>query len=156
MPNRHLKTLLFLLSVSILPVAASAQQQDAKPTESQVTPPTTPVQPERTPQQSDQARQTDRQSAEGTRINPDWTARQRDDQRADMDRQRRMDRSDPDQDRRTEGRNWHRDDNEFERGSFRYGSIDRDRGRYYDDHPHRRVKTCIEYESGDEFCRYMD
>lgn len=155
MNHRHLITLLLLISGSAFPVAVSAQQSDAKPTESQVQPESTPVQPERSPQQSDQARQQDNRSAEGTRINPDWTTRQRGDDRADMDRPRRRDRMDQDQDNRTVGRNWRRDDDELERGS-RYGSADRDGGRYYEIPPRRRVKTCIEYENGDEFCRYRD
>lgn len=155
MSHRHLITLsLFLLSSSGFPVVASAQQPDAKPSESQAQPQSPPVQPERTPQQSDQARQQDNRNAEGTRVNPDWTTRQRNDERADMDRPRRMDR-DQDQDHRTMGRNWRRDDDDFGRGS-RYGSMDRDGGRYYDDRPRRRVKTCIEYENGDEYCQYRD
>jgi hypothetical protein len=155
MTNRHLIALLLLISGSAFPVAISAQQPDTKPAESQVQPQTSPVQPERTPQQSDQARQQDNRNAEGTRINPDWTTRQRNDERADMERQRRMDRSDQDQDHRTVGRNWRRDDDEFGRGS-RYGSMDREGGRYYDDRPRRRVKTCTEYQNGDEFCQYRD
>ena len=151
MNRRHLITLL-LISGAAIPVAVYAQQPDAKPTESQVQTPSTPVQPERTPQQSDQARQQDNRNAEGTGANPDWTIRQRNDERADMDRPRRMDR---DQDHRTMGRNWRRDDDDFGRGS-RYGSMDRDGGRYYDDRPRRWVKTCIEYENGDEFCHYRD
>jgi hypothetical protein len=155
MNRRHLIALLLLISGAALPVPVSAQQPDAKPNENQVQSQTNPVQPERTPQQSDQARQQDNRSAEGTRINPGWTARQRDDARADMERQRRMDRVDQDQDHRTVGRNWRRDDDELGRGS-RYGSMDRDGGRYYDDRRRRRVKTCIEYENGDEFCQYRD
>lgn len=152
MSQQRLIALLFLISGSVLPVAVSAQQPDTKPTESQAQPQTTPVQPERTPQQSEQANQQDNRSAESTRINPNWTTRQNDNERADMERQHRMDQ---DRDNRTVGRNWRRDDDEFERGS-RYGSRDRDEGRYYDTRPRRRVKTCIEYENGDEFCRYRD
>jgi hypothetical protein len=72
-----------------------------------------------------------------------------------MEGQRRMDRVDQDQDHRTVGRNWRRDDDESERGS-QYGSMDRDGGRYNDIRPRRLVKTCIEYENGDEFCQYRD
>jgi hypothetical protein len=32
---------------------------------------------------------------------------------------------------------------------------DGDRGYYEDDRPRRRVKTCFEYENGDEYCRYQ-
>jgi len=60
----------------------------------------------------------------------------------DYMRQRQMDR---DEDRRTEGRNWRDHDYLMDRRS-RYGN--REMG--------RRVKTCIEYENGDEFCRYRD
>jgi hypothetical protein len=156
MNHRHLITLsLFLLSSSVFPVVAAAQQPDAKPSESQAQPQTTPIQPERTPQQSDAARQQDNRNAEGTRVNPDWTTRKREDDRADMDHPRRMDRNDQDQDHRTVGRDWRRDDEGFGHGS-RYGSMDRDGGRYYDDRPRRRVKTCIEYENGDEFCQYRN
>jgi hypothetical protein len=180
MSHRHLFIALFLLSGSALPVAVSAQQPDAKPSENQVqsqstpaqsqsTPAqsqgtpgqsqTIPVQPERTPQQADQARQQDHRNAEDARINRDWTIRGRGDEHADMDRmrQRHMDSADQDQDGRTVGRNWRRDSDELDRGS-RYGAIDRDRdeGRYYEARPRRRVKTCVEYENGDEFCRYRD
>jgi hypothetical protein len=155
MSHRHVITLLIMLSGSILPAAVSAQQPDAKPNENQVQPQSTPVQPERTPQQADQARPQENRSAEGTRINPDWTTRQRGEDRGDVDRQRRTDRIDQDQDNRTVGRNWRRDDDEQQRGS-RYGSMDRDGGRYYEPPPRRRIKTCIEYENGDELCRYRD
>src|ERR1700760_890577 len=155
MSHQRLIATLFLLSSAIFPVTVSAQQPDKSPGTSQSQPPSAPVLPDRTPQQSDAARQQDNRNAEGTRIKPDWTTRQRDDERADMDRPRRMDHNDQDQDHRTVGRNWRRDDDEFGRGS-RYGSMDRDGGRYDEDRPRRRVKTCIEYENGDEFCRYRD
>jgi hypothetical protein len=156
MSQRHVISPLFLLSGSVLPVAVYAQQSDSKPNENQVQSPSTPqvqpqstpVQPERTQQQSDQARQQDKRNADDTRINPNWTTRQGNDERKDMDRQRRADQ---DQDGRTVGRNWHRDFDEPERGS-RY----RDEDRYYEPRPRRRIKTCVEYENGDEFCRYRD
>ncbi len=71
-----------------------------------------------------------------------------------MDRmQRHMGRMmDQDEDRRTVGRNWRRDDDDMDRGS-RYG--DRE-GRFGEARPHRRVKICFEYDNGDEFCRYRD
>jgi hypothetical protein len=118
----------------------------------------TPVQPERTPQQSDRARDGDRRSAEDARINRDWTTRQRSEERMDMDRtrQRQMGRMmDPDEDHRNMGRTWRRDYDDMD-GGPRYGS-DRSEGRYYYEiRPRPRVKTCIEYENGDEFCRYRD
>jgi hypothetical protein len=52
-------------------------------------------------------------------------------------------------DRQTTGRNWrmHPDDERADRDG--YGR------RYYDeDRPRRRVKVCVEYENGDEYCRY--
>jgi hypothetical protein len=156
MSQRHVISLLFLLSGSVLPVAVYAQQSDSKPNENQVQSPSTPdvqsqstqVQPERTPQQSDQARQQDKRNADDTRINPNWTTRQGSDERKDMDRQRRADQ---DQDDRTVGRNWHRDFNEPEPSS-RY----RDEDRYYEPRPRRRIKTCVEYDNGDEYCHYRD
>jgi hypothetical protein len=37
------------------------------------------------------------------------------------------------------------------------GYAERSEGRYYHDaRPRPRVKTCVEYENGDEFCRYRD
>jgi hypothetical protein len=113
MRHRHILTALFLLSGSVLPVASSAQQPDAKPIENQVQSPntpqvqsqSTPVQPDRKPQQSDQAREQDKRGAEDTRINPNWTTRERSGGGMDMDRQRRADQ---DRDDRTVGRNWHR------------------------------------------------
>jgi hypothetical protein len=34
---------------------------------------------------------------------------------------------------------------------------DRDSSRYYDDdRSRRRVKVCVEYENGDEYCRYRE
>jgi hypothetical protein len=118
----------------------------------------TPVEPPRTPQQSDQARERERRSAEDTRINRDWTTRQRGaGERVDMDRMRQqMERMMEDEDHRTTGKNWHRYDDDMDRGP-RYGSMDRDEGRYYyETRPRSRVKICIEYENGDEFCRYRD
>ena len=130
---------------------------DTTPNVNQPQTQSSPVQPERTPQQSDQARKQDNRSAEETRINRDWTTQQRGDDRMDMDRmrQRHMGRMmEQDENRRTVGRNWRRDDDDMDRGP-RYG--DRSEGRDYNEpRPRRRVKTCIEYENGDEYCRYRD
>ncbi|MGY4433977.1 hypothetical protein ACVWWO_006454 [Bradyrhizobium sp. F1.13.1] len=79
----------------------------------------------------------------------------------DMDRmrQRQMGRMmDQDEDHRTTGRNWRRDDDDMDRG---YGSPGRGEGRYEGRYhgemrPYARTKTCIEFENGDEFCRYRD
>ena len=138
---------ILLLSSGLACTAAVAQQSENSPDNQ---PQTTPVQPERTPQQSDQARERDRQSAEDTRVKPDWTTQQRDQDRMGMDRMRQqhMGRMMEDMDHRTMGRNqrMQRDDEDMDRHS-----------RYYDDdRPHRRVKICFEYDNGDEFCRYRD
>ncbi|WP_156949101.1 MULTISPECIES: hypothetical protein [unclassified Bradyrhizobium] len=171
---------ILLVVSSFMPVAASAQQTapDANQTSPQARPEVapqqpdkvqaqkTPVQPDRTPQQSEQARDRDRQSAEDTRINRDWTTRQsRGDDRMDMDRMRQMHRQmgrmmDQDEDHRTIGQNWRREDDDIDRGSG-YASPGRGEGRYEGRYhgemrPYPRVKTCIEYENGDEFCRYRD
>jgi hypothetical protein len=179
MRRSDMAAILFVVS-SFIPVAAFAQQTgpDANQASPQARPEVTPqqpdqvqlqkapVQPERSPQQSDQARDRDRQSAEGTRINRDWTTRQdRGDDRMDMDRMRQMHRQmgrmmDQDEDHRTTGRNWRRDDDDMDRGSG-YRSPGRGEGRYEggfsrEMRSYARVKTCIEYENGDEFCRYRD
>ncbi len=157
MRHTNLVTLVFLLSGSVLPSAVLAQQPDTRPGGSQAQAPATPVQPERTPQQSDQMRSRENQKAEDTRINRDWTARDRDDERAEMMdrmRQRRMGRMmDQDEDSRTVGRNWRRDE-DMDRGP-RYGMRGREE-RYYDFRAPHRVKICVEYENGDEVCRYRD
>ncbi|MGY3548967.1 MULTISPECIES: hypothetical protein [unclassified Bradyrhizobium] len=160
-----------LVVASLYPTTASAQQneRDANQSQSEVQgerdpqrsdqaqAQNNPVQPERTPQQSDQSRERDRKSAEDTRINRDWTTRQRGEDRMDSDRirQRQMGRMmDQDEDHRTVGRNWRLDDNDMDRGR---GYAERNEGRYYyEARPRPRVKTCVEYENGDEFCRYRD
>jgi hypothetical protein len=53
------------------------------------------------------------------------------------------------------GRNWQRDYDDTEHGS-RYGWADRDENHYREPRPRSRIKTCVEYENGDEFCRYRD
>jgi hypothetical protein len=43
------------------------------------------------------------------------------------------------------------------RGDRDWDHADRDddhRGYFDDDRPRRRVKICVEYENGDEYCRY--
>jgi hypothetical protein len=137
-----------LLSSCLVSAAAMADQADTAPGAGQSQ--AVPVQPERTPQQSDRARERDRQSGDETRVNRDWTAQQRDDDRMGMDRMRqhRMGRMmDQDMDHRTTGRNsrMQRDDDTDRRSR----SFDEDR-------PYRRIKICYEYDNGDEFCRYKD
>lgn len=126
------------------------QQPGQGPTQS------TRVEPPHTPQQTDQMREQERRSAEGTRINRDWTARQQAEQRMEMDRMRQRHMMGENEDHQAAGPNWRRDDDDMYR-SPRYGSADRGEGRYsYEARPYPRVKTCIEYENGDEFCRYRD
>ena len=142
-----------LLSSSLVP--SFAQNEEKAPATSEST--STAVQPELTPQQSDQAKEQNRQRADDTRIGRDWRAHQNDDHadrmgENDTERMRDMDRADrKDRDHRTVGRNWrmHSDDDR--------GRADRrgyDRGYYDEDRPQRRVKICLEYENGDEYCRY--
>ena len=141
---------ILLLSSSLVP--SFAQDEGKSPTLSQ--PQTTPVQPERTPQQSEQAKEQNRQRADDTRVDRDWRAQQRDGDKmgrtgqTDMGRMRDMDR-DMDRDHRTVGRSWHMrpDDDRADRDG--YG-----RGNYDEDTPRRRVKVCVEYEDGDEYCHY--
>jgi hypothetical protein len=140
------------------------QPERTQPQSSQAETQNTPVQPPRTPQQADQARERERRSAEDTRLNRDWTARQQSEDQMDMDRMRqrhmgrmmdqdRMGRMmDQDEDHRTIGRNWRLQDDTDR--SARYGWADRSESHYY--RPRSRVKTCVEYENGDEFCRYRD
>jgi hypothetical protein len=165
--------IVFIVASTFIPATALAQRSlpDTNQSSSQIGPSgnpqqsgrseaqNTPTQPERTPQQSDQARERERRSAEDTRINRDWTARERGGDTMDMDRmpRRQMGRMmDQDEEHRTTGRSWRRDEDDMDRGRA-YGSWDRSEGRYYREaRPHSRVKSCIEYENGDEFCRYRD
>jgi hypothetical protein len=121
-------------------------------------PASNPVQPERTPQQSDQARGQDQKRAEDVRVGPGWRTEERDSTRMDRMRGHEMGRmnshmeSDDDRDNRTVGRNWrmHNDEDRADRDNY---------GRSYSydaDQPRRRVKVCIEYADGDEYCRYRD
>jgi hypothetical protein len=45
-----------------------------------------------------------------------------------------------------------------ERGDRDWDRMDRDRdyGGYHDDRPRRRIKVCVEYDNGDEYCRYRN
>lgn len=138
---------MLLLSSSLVP--SFAQGEAKSPDLSQ--PQTTPVQPELTPQQSDQAKEQNRQRAEDTRVNRDWKAEQRDgdnmgrSDQNDTGRMRHMDR-DMDRGHRTVGRN----PDDYRDRADREGY-----GRGYDeDRPQRRVKICVEYKNGDEYCHY--
>ena len=56
---------------------------------------------------------------------------------------------DTDSDHRTVGRDWRARPNDDRADRDGYG-----RGYYDEDRPRRRVKVCIEYENGDEYCHY--
>lgn len=132
-----------MLLLSSSAVSLAQDEKTAPPSQPQ----TTPVQPERTPQQSDQSRVQDQRRGEDVRVGQDWRTQERDGDHMDRMGQHDMGRMMDDRDHRTTGRNWrmHRDDDE------RYGRGDQDEGR-----PWRRIKTCVEYENGDEYCRYRD
>jgi hypothetical protein len=144
---------MLLLSSSLMP--SFAQDEEKSPAFSQ--PQTTPLQPELTPQQSDQAKEQNRQRADDTRVNRDWRAQQRDGDNMgrsgqnDTGRLRDTDR-DMDRDHRTMGRSGRMHPDCDRDHADREGS---GRGSYYDeDRPQRRVKICVEYENGDEYCHY--
>ena len=127
-----------LLSSSL--VSTFAQNSENPPSGQ---PQATPVQPERTPQQSDQAREQDKQRSEDVRVGRDWKAEPSDRDRQQYDRDeramRRNSRPERDDERYYRDRDWDR----------RYG----DRGSNFDERRvWRRVKTCVEYENGDEYC----
>jgi hypothetical protein len=129
--------------------------------------------PGRTDQSADQPRDQragrDQPRADDREIGPDWRMR-RDGDRAgrddrDMASDQRMprdrdgergrysgrgDRDWGDRDRDRGDRNWDRG-----RGDRDQDYADKDdRGYFDDDRPRRRVKICIEYDNGDEYCRY--
>jgi len=114
---------------------------------------------------------------------PDQNSQQPRDQRTDRDRSkdddraighdRMMRRGDGDsmgRDDRETGSNWrmHRDreagrDRDMDRGRYSdrgsrdddYAERDRDNRGYSDEvHPRHRVKICVEYDNGEEYCRY--
>ena len=110
---------------------------------------TAPVQPERGQQQSQQSREEDRDRGEDRRVGRDWRAYPSDRNNMGQGRMRdRMER-DTDSDHRTVGRDWRADPDDDRADRDRYG-----RGYYDEDRPRRRVKVCVEYENGDEYCHY--
>jgi hypothetical protein len=166
MRGSKIATILFLLS-GFVPVAAIAQQ--ATPDGNQDTQTQTgqtqqhPGQPEtqnfqqgKTQQPSSQAQHQD------TNVEPPHTAQQTDQQQAeerikraeermiiDRIRQRLMEERGAEQN----GRSSRADDDDVNLGP-RYRSAAPGEAPYYEARPYPRVKTCIEYENGDEFCRY--
>lgn len=131
-----------LLSSSI--VTHSFAKNAPAPSQSQ----NTPVQPEGTPQQSEQTREQDQKRNEDVHVGRDWQARHSDDLGDRPAGRAHYDRNDP-----TVGRSSRMErDDELDRGDRDWDR--RDRWSDFREHARRRVKTCIEYENGDEYCRY--
>jgi hypothetical protein len=152
---------LFLLSSSLVP--AIAQQQANPSAQSQPEtgqPQTVPVQPERTPQQSEQSRAHEQKRGEDVQVGRDWRTQSRDDDHMGrmgenhmgrmMEHMDHMERMMEHMDRQMR--------RAMEREQGYYG--DRGHGDGYDrgdyDEARRRVKICVEYENGGEYCRYRD
>jgi hypothetical protein len=132
-------------------LSASFAQDQAKP----------PVQvpqtgaPARTDENAEQPRDQrpgrDQSRPDDREMGPDWRMRRGDGERMGRDRSEmgpegRMQR-DRDGDR---GRYSGRGDRDWDH-AYR---DDDNRGYFDDDRPRRRVKICVEYENGDEYCRY--
>jgi hypothetical protein len=116
-----------------------------------------PAQPDQNSQQRDQRIERDQPKAEDREMGRGGMMR-----RGDGDRMGGDDRD--------MGRDWrmHRDremsdDRDLDRGRYRergdrdWDRVDRDRdnrGYSGEDRPRHRVKVCVEYENGDEYCRY--
>jgi len=138
---------MLLMSSSLVPIFAEDQSGTPGPQQA------SPVQPERSPQQSDQSQQQDRNRAGDVQVGRDWRAQPRDDRSDHSASRDRYDRDD-----RTVGRNWRMDrggDREWDRrDAYRDREYDdQDRG-FDEQRGRRRVKICVEYENGDEYCRY--
>ncbi len=118
-----------------------------------------PTQPAPSDQNGQQPRdqRTDRGQSKGDEreMGRDWRMRRNDGDRMgrdDRDMGPDMRRGDRDEyrDRDTDrGRYCDRDDRGWDRADQ-----DRDYRSYDEDRPRRRVKVCIEYDNGDEYCRY--
>jgi hypothetical protein len=111
------------------------------------------VQPEHTPQQSEQSREQDRDRGQDVQIHRDWRAQEHGDERSDRATGRDDRYGHYDREGRTVGRNWRmehesdRDHDGYRRDEYRDRDFDEGRGR-------RRIKICMEYENGDEYCHY--
>jgi len=144
---------LLLGSSSLCP---SFAQEQAKPP--QAKPPVDvpqPGAPVRTDQNSEQPRDQrtgrDQSRADDREMGPDWRMRRGDGER--MGRYGREMGPDP---RMQRDRDWDRG-RYSARGDRDGDYADRDnddRGYFDEDRPRRRVKICVEYENGDEYCRY--
>jgi hypothetical protein len=118
---------------------------------------------ENTAPQQDQRTQTGQPKADNREVGRNWRIHPSDSDRRDRDD--RMGRDD--REMGCDGR-MHRDreadrDRDMDRGRYRergdrdVDRRDRDSSRYYDDdRSRRRVKVCVEYENGDEYCRYRE
>ena len=146
---------LLLASSSLCP--SLAQEQGKPPV---TAPQIVPAQPDQNSQQPrDQRSDRDQPRADDRELGRDWRMRRGDDDRQGRDDREmgpdwRMHRDrdadwDRDKDRGRYGERRDRDDRGWDRA---------DRGRDYrgydEDRPRRRVKVCVEYENGDEYCRY--
>ena len=140
-----------LASSSLCP--SFAQEQGKDPV---AAPQTVPAQSDQNSQQQDQRTGRDRPRADDREVGRDRMMR-----RGDSDRMGRDDRE--------MGPNWrmHRDretgrDRDMDRGRGNrdddYADRDRDNRRYSDEdrRPRHRVKVCVEYQNGDEYCSYKD
>jgi hypothetical protein len=142
---------ILLASSSLYP--ATAQDQGKVPL---TVPQTTPVNPDQnSPPQIDQRAERDRAKDGDREVGRDWRMRRHDGDR--MDREMGQDERMP-RDRemgRDRGQYGSRDEGRQRDPQWDRADRDNDAGRYRDeDRPRSRVKICIEYENGDEHCRY--
>jgi hypothetical protein len=157
MRGSNIATILFLVS-GLNPVASFAQQTtpDANQATQAQTGQTQQQHPDQPQTQNFQAGQTPQPSGQAS---AQQMAQQQAEERIkkaeermiiDRIRQRLMEER---EDQQTTGSNSRPDD--YMNPGPRYGSEAPGEGRYaYRARPYPRVKTCIEYENGDEFCRY--
>ena len=146
---------IWLASSSLCPLLA--EEQGKPPV---TAPQTVPAQPDQSSQQQrEQPSERDQPRADDREMERDWRMRRggddrhgRDDREMSPDWRMHRDRDadrDRDKDRGRYGERRDRDDRGWDRP---------DRGRDYwgydEDRPRRRVKVCVEYENGDEYCRY--
>lgn len=150
-----LATLLFASST----LSSFAEDQGKPPISS---PETVIAQPVPTDQSSQQSREqrTDRDRSRGDdrEMGRDWRMHRGGDGdrvgRDDREMGPNMQRGDRDEYRdRDEGRGRYSDRDDRDRG-WNHAYQDRNYQGYDEDRPRRRVKVCIEYENGDEYCRY--
>jgi hypothetical protein len=132
-------------------LSASFAQDQAKPPV-QVPETGVPARPnENAEQPRDQRTGRDQSRTDDREMGPDWRMRRGDGERMGRDRSEmgaegRMQRDRDGDPGRYSGR-----------GDRDWDHADRDddhRGYFDDDRPRRRVKICVEYENGDEYCRY--